>query len=231
MCCISIYFQTVSSSVLNTTFDVEESPPDKEPQPEVKEPNVKVTGKPPLKLRKQKSDMGRSVLGAINFIDNSVRSSDEFEQSMRKTQSSSNLKRSSSSNKGEKINRSSSNLRKTSSSSGLKKRASSNSDLQQLGNSDDSVSTEGLAKKRKLYNARESFFDDIYANAESKSWLVNSNVWLEALFLMWGQKYCIYPKYLDRQAWANSLELGSLVQSLVSDSGSRVLILNPSSTI
>ena len=169
----TVVFQTVSSSVLNTTFDVEESPTKSEPVPP--KPSAKVTGKPPLKSKKQKSDAGRSVLGPIKYIDNSVRSSDEFEQSMmRKTQSSSSLRQSTSMNKGDKANKSSSNIRKTSSSSGLRKRASSNTELDKLGkgNTEDSVSGEGLQKKRKLFNARESFFQDIYKEDQSTSWLL-----------------------------------------------------------
>ena len=164
-----LFFQTVSSSVLNTTFDVEESPTKSEPVPPKQ--SAKVTGKPPLKTKKQKSDVGRSVLGPIKYIDNSVRSSDEFEQSMRKTQSSSSLRQSTSMNKGDKANKSSSNIRKTSSSSGLRKRASSNTELDKLGkgSAEDSVSGEGLQKKRKLFNARESFFQDIYKEDQSKS--------------------------------------------------------------
>ena len=156
--------------MLNTTFDVEESPTKSEPVPPKQ--SVKVTGKPPLKSKKQKSDVGRSVLGPIKYIDNSVRSSDEFEQSMmRKTQSSSSLRQSTSMNKGDKANKSSSNIRKTSSSSGLRKRASSNTELDKLGkgSAEDSVSGEGLQKKRKLFNARESFFQDIYKEDQSKS--------------------------------------------------------------
>ena len=160
----SIYFQTssitsVTSSVLNTTFDIDE---EKEQEPETKKPKVKVTGKPPLKMKKQR---GRSVLTTLT--DNSVRSSDEFEKPMRKATSSGSLRRRSNSfTKGEKIAKSVSNLRK---SGGLKKRSSSNTDLDKLGNTEENLPLDGLAKKRRLYNTRDSFFEDIYVEKNEKS--------------------------------------------------------------
>ena len=151
---------SVTSSVLNTTFDVDE---EKEQEPEVKKPKVKVTGKPPLKMKKQQ---GRSVLNTLT--DNSVRSSDEFEKPMRKTTSSGSLRRRSNSfTKGEKIAKSASNLRK---SGGLKKRSSSNTDLDKMGKTEEGLlPLDGLAKKRRLYNTRDSFFENIYVEKKESS--------------------------------------------------------------
>ena len=156
----------MTSSVLNTTFDVEETPPDKEPVPDTKETKVKVTGKPPIRLKKQ---IGRSILGSISVNETSVRSSDEFEVPMKKSQSYSSFRKRSSSAHGGKSGKSLSNLRRTGSSSSLKKRANSSSELHKAGESEDRVPTEGLEKKRKLYNARESFFDDIYTETKTGS--------------------------------------------------------------
>ena len=148
--------------MLNTTFDIDESPTEKDPKTEVKKPSAKVTGKPPLKMKKQR---GRSVLMALS--DNSVRSSDEFEQPMRKTASSGSLRRRSNSfTKGDKVAKSASNLRKSGS---LKKRSSSNTELDKLGKTEENLSMDGLAKKRRLYSAKDSFFQDIYAEKKENS--------------------------------------------------------------
>ena len=151
---------SVTSSVLNTTFDVDE---EKEQEPEVKKPKVKVMGKPPLKMKKQR---GRSVLSTLT--DNSIRSSDEFEKPMRKTTSSGSLRRRSNSfTKGEKVAKSASNLRK---SGGLKKRSSSNTDLDKVGKTEEGLlPLDGLAKKRRLYNTRDSFFENIYVENKESS--------------------------------------------------------------
>lgn len=66
-------FQSVGSSVLNTTFEVEPSPTESE-----NEPQKTVSAKPP-KLPRQTSYAGRTALSAIQ-TDPEVRSSDEFEK-------------------------------------------------------------------------------------------------------------------------------------------------------
>lgn len=141
----------MSSSALNTTFEVEASVGDVDT-----EVITRLTAKPPapLKLRRQRSSRAsRLALEAIQTTDN-VRSSDEFEKplNLRRSNSAGSLRKKSSTG----------NLRKKSSTGNLRKK-SSTSDLGTLEMSDEAsvmVEEGGLyKKKRKLHNTtRNSFF-------------------------------------------------------------------------